>query len=113
MSDKQQKQEDLVDVIKKGSTIKVEIPVDLYYRLNQFILYGFPFSSEEDLKETMQKVKDGKEDSNNSYYLRTLIAVQLLIEKAAREQNLVEKKTIQELQEEFNVTPSLENEDQG
>jgi hypothetical protein len=95
----------LVEVIKQDCTIKCEIPVDIYYRLNQFIMYSFPFKDKEDLESTLEKIKQNIEDSPQAYHLRTLLSIQMIVEENARQQGLTEMLSIEEIQKRFKLVP--------
>lgn len=91
-------------VIKPGSVINVSIPVDIYYRLNQFILYGFPFKNNDTFSSTLEKIQKGEEDTPEAYHFKTLLGVQSLIENAAKEQNLTGEYTQEEIEKMFNLS---------
>lgn len=93
------------ETLKQGSTINVNISVDIYYRINQLILYGFPFKDKDDFAKTLEIIQKNAEDTPSSYHMKTLLALQMEIEKSAREQNLIEELTKEELEEKFNFEP--------
>lgn len=80
------------EVLKENTVIKLELPVDYYFRLNQFLFEFFPFKDENHLVEIIKKIADGKDDSDEeAYHFRTFLSLQILIEDAAKAQGLVQK----------------------
>lgn len=75
------------EVLKENTVIKLEIPVDYYFRLNQFLFEFFPFKDENHLTEIIAKVAEGKDETDaEAYHFRTFLSLQLLIEDAAKKQ---------------------------
>lgn len=75
------------EVLKENTVIKLDLPVDYYFRLNQFLFEFFPFKDENHLTEIIAKVAEGKDETDvEAYHFRTFLSLQLLIEDAAKKQ---------------------------
>lgn len=80
-----------VEVLKEGTTIKIELPVAFYYRLNQLMLEMFPTIDKDKFLQLIEKVsKNDIETDRMAYHLSTLIKFLVLIEDNAREQGHTE-----------------------
>jgi hypothetical protein len=76
-----------VEILKENTVIKVELPVAIYYRLNQFLLELFPVKDNEEFLDLLQKVKDDKiTEDRKAYHLSTLITLLVTLEDEARKQ---------------------------
>ena len=81
-----------VEVLKRNTVIKLELPVSYHTRLNQFMLELFPISDKEEFAKLLEKVaKDDIEHDRKAYHLSTLISLITLMEEKAREQGHTEK----------------------
>ena len=78
-----------VEIIKKDTVIKIDLPVDFFFRLNQFML---DFTEKpEDMGKIIELITNGQEHTDpRAYHFRTLLSLQILIEDAAREQGHTE-----------------------
>jgi len=84
-----------VEIMKKGVVINANIPVDFYYRINQFLFEFFPLRDKDHLKEILTNIQQGKDDKDqHTYHFRTFLSLMLLLEEAAKEQGYVEKVTL-------------------
>jgi hypothetical protein len=82
-----------VEIIKKDTVIKIELPVDFFFRLNQLIL-EFPVEQEK-MGKMLELIAANKDETDDmAYHFRTLLSLQLLIEGAAREQGHTEMITV-------------------
>lgn len=82
-----------VEIIKKDTVIKLELPVDFFFRLNQLIL-EFPVDSEK-MGKMIELITNNQDETDDmAYHFRTLLSLQLLIEDAARQQGHTEMITI-------------------
>lgn len=82
-----------VEIIKKDTVVKLELPIDFFFRLNQLIL-EFPVDSEK-MGKMMELIASNQDETDDmAYHLRTLLSLQLLIEGAARQQGHTEMITI-------------------
>lgn len=93
------------ETLKQNVEIDVKLPSELYYRINQLILFGFPFKDKEDFAKTLEIIKNNSEDTPESYHMKTLMALQMKIEEAAREQGHIEVLSKEELDEKFKFEP--------
>jgi hypothetical protein len=80
-----------VEVFKKDTTIKVDLPVAYVERFNQFMLEFIPFENEEHFKTTMDKIQKNEQDDAFSYHTTTLLSFLVLVEESARKQGLLEE----------------------
>jgi transcriptional regulator len=84
-----------VEIMKQGVVINANIPVDYYYRINQFLFEFFPVRDKDHLKEILDNIQKGNDDKDvHTYHFRTFLSLMLLLEEAAKEQGHVEKKVI-------------------
>jgi hypothetical protein len=76
-----------VEILKKETVIDIKLPVDFYFRFNQFILEFFPIKDGKELENIIKNIKEGKENEHvPSYHFRTLLSFLLLVEDEARKQ---------------------------
>lgn len=84
-----------VKSIKEDSTITVEIPASLYYRLQNLLLAGIPFENIESARKVLADVINTKSDPDAvTYHTRTLLSLISIIEEAADKQDKTEIKYI-------------------
>lgn len=84
-----------VEIMKQGVVINANIPVDYYYRINQFLFEFFPVRDKDHLKEILTNIQNGKDDKDvHTYHFRTFLSLMLLLEEAAKEQGHVEKVSV-------------------
>jgi hypothetical protein len=82
-----------VEIIKKDTVVKLELPLDFFFRLNQLIL-EFPVESEK-MGKMLELIAANKDETDAmAYHLRTLLSLQLFIEEAARQQGHTEMITV-------------------
>ena len=80
-----------VEILKKDTVINVKLPVDFYFRFNQFMNEFFPVRDAKHLEEILKLIQDGKDDTDvHAYHFRTLLSFLLLVEDQAREQGHTE-----------------------
>lgn len=80
------------EVLKENTVITIELPVEYYFRLNQFLFEFFPFKDENHFGEIVKKIAEGKDETDfEAYNFRTLLSLQLLIEDAAKKQGHIQK----------------------
>jgi hypothetical protein len=80
-----------VEILKKDTVIDVKLPVDFYFRFNQFILEFFPVKDGEHFQQILTNIKEGKDnDDPHSYHFRTILSFLLLVEDEARKQGHTE-----------------------
>jgi hypothetical protein len=94
------------EAIKPDQIVNVELSTNLYQRLNQYIIEMFPIKDEEHFLTLIKKVSQGDETDRLAYHLKTLITLQMCIEKSAREQDLVENldsDQMDQFKEDFNI----------
>ena len=83
-----------VEIIKKDTVIDIKLPVDFYFRFNQFILEFFPVKDAEHFQQILTNIRDGKDNEDaHSYHFRTILSFLLLVEDEARKQGHTEKVT--------------------
>lgn len=76
-----------VEVLLKDSVIDLKLPVDFYFRFNQFIMEFFPLKDKKEFEEILKNIKEGKDNEHvPSYHFRTILSFLLLVEDAARQQ---------------------------
>lgn len=96
-----------LEAIKSDEVVKVEMPTNLYQRINQYIVEMFPIKDEEHFINLIKNVSEGKEEEDRlTYHLKTLITIQMIIEKACREQDLIEyidEESVKDLQDDSNT----------
>jgi hypothetical protein len=81
-----------VEILKKDTVINVKLPVDFYFRFNQFMTEFFPVRDSDHLNEIVKLIQEGKDDTDDhAYHFRTLLSFLLLVEDHAREQGHTEK----------------------
>jgi len=81
-----------VEVLKRDAVVKIEMPVAVHTRLNQFILEEFAGNDKDAFGKLLEKiVKNEIEEDRKAYHLSTLITIATLIENSAREQGHTEK----------------------
>jgi hypothetical protein len=81
-----------VEILKKDTVIDVKLPVDFYFRFNQFMTDFFPVRDTAHLEEVLKLIQDGKDNEDpHAYHFRTLLSFLLLVEDQAREQGHTEK----------------------
>jgi hypothetical protein len=79
------------EVLKETGTVKLELPISYYVRINQFLFEFFPFKDDKHLGEIITKIAEGKDETDvEAYHFRTLLSLQLLIEDAAKQQGQTE-----------------------
>jgi hypothetical protein len=84
-----------VEIMKQGVVINANIPVDYYYRINQFLFEFFPVRDKDHLKEILTNIQNGNDDKDvHTYHFRTFLSLMLLLEEAAKEQGHVEKVSV-------------------
>ena len=84
-----------VEILKKDTVIDIKLPVDFYFRFNQFMLEFFPVKDAEQFQQILTNIKDGKDHEDaHSYHFRTILSFLLLVEDEARKQGHTEKITI-------------------
>lgn len=75
------------EVLKENVVVKLDLPIEYYFRLNQFLFEFFPFKDENHLTEIIGKIAEGKDETDlEAYHFRTFLSLQLLIEDAAKKQ---------------------------
>jgi hypothetical protein len=80
-----------VEILKKDTVIDVKLPVDFYFRFNQFILEFFPVKDAEHFQQILNNIKEGKDNEDaHSYHFRTILSFLLLVEDEARKQGHTE-----------------------
>jgi hypothetical protein len=82
-----------VEILKIGTVVKLELPIDFFFRLNQLIL-EFPVEPEKMGKMLELIAADKDETDTMAYHFRTLLSLQLFIEDAARQQGHTEMITV-------------------
>lgn len=81
-----------VEILKKDTVIDIKLPVDFYFRFNQFMTEFFPVRDAKHLEEILKLIQDGKDnDDQHAYHFRTLLSFLLLVEDQARQQGHTEK----------------------
>ena len=81
-----------VEILKKDTVIDIKLPVDFYFRFNQFMTEFFPVKDAQHLEEILKLIQEGKDnDDVHAYHFRTLLSFLLLVEDQAREQGHTEK----------------------
>lgn len=81
-----------IEVMKKDTVIDLKLPVDFYFRFNQFMLEFFPFKDGEHFQQILNNIKEGKDNEDaHSYHFRTLLSFLLFVEEEARKQGHLEK----------------------
>lgn len=81
-----------IEVMKKDTVIDLKLPVDFYFRFNQFMLEFFPFKDGEHFQQILNNIKEGKDNEDaHSYHFRTLLSFLLFVEEEARKQGHIEK----------------------
>ncbi len=79
------------EILKENATVKLDLPLAYYLRINQFLFEFFPFRDEKHLGEILTKIAEGQDETDaEAYHFRTLLSLQLLIEEAAKAQGLTE-----------------------
>lgn len=80
-----------VEILKKDTVIDVKLPVDFYFRFNQFMTEFFPVKDAKHLEEILKLIQEGKDnDDVHAYHFRTLLSFLLLVEDEARKQGHTE-----------------------
>lgn len=80
-----------IEILKKDTVIDVKLPVDFYFRFNQFMNEFFPVRDAKHLEDTLKLIQEGKDDTDpHAYHLRTIISFLLLVEDTARKQGHTE-----------------------
>jgi hypothetical protein len=81
-----------IEILKKDTVIDVKLPVDFYFRFNQFLTEFFPLKDTEELEKILQNIRENKENEHiPSYHFRTILSFLLLVENQAREQGHTKK----------------------
>ena len=81
-----------VEILKKDTVINVKLPVDFYFRFNQFMTEFFPVNDAQHLENILKLIQEGKDNEDpHAYHFRTLLSFLLLVEDQAREQGHTEK----------------------
>ncbi len=81
-----------VEILKKDTVIDIKLPVDFYFRFNQFMLEFFPVKDAEHFQQILTNIRDGKDNEDaHSYHFRTILSFLLLVEDEARKQGHTEK----------------------
>lgn len=81
-----------VEILKKDTVIDIKLPVDFYFRFNQFMLEFFPVKDAEHFQQILTNIRDGKDSEDaHSYHFRTILSFLLLVEDEARKQGHTEK----------------------
>jgi hypothetical protein len=83
-----------IKVLKDDALIKIEIPTNIYERLQLLLYTGIGFQDMEALQKTLHTITNSDEDPDtNTYHIRTLLWLIGNIEEAADKQNcLISKK---------------------
>lgn len=82
-----------VEILKKDTVIRLDLPVDFFFRLNQLMM-EFPVEPEK-MGKIMELITNNQEETDNmAYHFRTLLSLQLFIEGAARQQGHTEMITV-------------------
>jgi len=80
-----------VETLKENTVVKLELPVAIYYRLNQLLLEMFPSSDKDKFLELIQKVSNNDiETDRQAYHFSTVLKLLVTIEDKAREQGHTE-----------------------
>ena len=83
----------VLDVLPGGSEVSVNIPVDIYYRLQKMIFEAFPFKDLNHFHEILAKIHAGTADSDPlSYHLHTILWLADQIEIEAKKKGIIVKK---------------------
>jgi hypothetical protein len=81
-----------IEIIPMDCVIELKISGQYVARFHQFLQDYYPYKDEQHKLEVFKNVK---EDTNNEdpfvYHLKTLLALQVYIEKCAKQQNLIKK----------------------
>jgi hypothetical protein len=81
-----------IEILKKDTVIDLKLPVDFYFRFNQFMLEFFPVKDGEHFQQILNNIKEGKDNEDaHSYHFRTLLSFLLFVEDEARKQGHIEK----------------------
>lgn len=84
-----------VRVLKEDALIKIEIPTNIYVRLQQLLLIGITFQDMESIQKTLNTIATKDEDPDGAtYHTRTLLWLLGKIEEEADKQGLMETKKI-------------------
>jgi len=95
-----------VKVFKDDAVIKIEIPTNIYERLQLLLYTGIGFQDMEALQKTLHTISNSDEDpDSNTYHVRTLMWLVGKIEEAAEKQGCLVNKKIN------TVTREIVNED--
>ena len=77
-----------LEIIPFEAIIDLKVSGEFFARYNQFVTEYFPYESQEHFAEVLKHVKeDTNEQDPFVYKLKTLLALQVYMEKCAREQN--------------------------
>jgi len=81
-----------IEILKKDTVIDLKLPVDFYFRFNQFMLEFFPFKDGAHFEQILNNIKEGKDNEDaHTYHFRTLLSFLLFVEEEARKQGHLEK----------------------
>lgn len=80
-----------IEIYKKDSTIKLNLPSVYVQRFNQLMLEFLPFKDEEHFQKVLQNIAENKIEGPFEYHMETIMSFLTLVEEAARQQNLLEK----------------------
>jgi hypothetical protein len=80
-----------IEMLKRETVIDVKVPVDFYFRFNQFMIEFFPVKDAKHLEDILKLIQEGKDDTDvHAYHYRTLLSFLLLVEDSARKQGHTE-----------------------
>lgn len=98
---------DIIDVkcLEQGTTITIEVPAELHYRLQNLLYVGMPMENNADLHKFFENVKKDDSTDSTAFHARTLFWLLGTIEEAAEKQNKIVIKKINK------TTGKLINED--
>lgn len=76
-----------IEIIPFEAIIDLKVSGEFFARFNQFVTGYFPYESQEHFNEVLKHVKeDTNQEDPYVYSLKTLLALQVYMEKSAREQ---------------------------
>ena len=82
-----------LEVIPEQAVMNIKITTDLYVRIQQCLLQGLPYKDLDHFKTILKEIGTEKFEDPLAVHVHTLVYLLSLIESAAKDNNLIVKKT--------------------
>ncbi len=93
-----------LQIIEPNQSIPISVSTDLYIRIQQCLLEGFPWTDVQHFQSVLKAVKDKTTGDPLTYHTETLLVLLSLVEASAQENKLITTKSFDPLTQKITDT---------